>query len=153
MRPAGYEPDNNIPIMEANSAVLVWDHEGHIITNNRVVENADEITLTTHDGISKWQGRRLSANYLASLAVTRSVHTVHRVIARLQLDLSGMLVNHLEWVPAIAAISKPSLSTNSEKRRVQQPAPDRLLVVTPTPNAMHGRKSPSDPTAKIALSI
>jgi S1-C subfamily serine protease len=31
---------------------FVWDREGHIVTNNHVVEGADEITVTFHDGTS-----------------------------------------------------------------------------------------------------
>jgi len=48
-----YEEDlqrYNVPRVIGNGSGWVYDHEGHIITNNHVVKDADEIMVRFHDG-------------------------------------------------------------------------------------------------------
>jgi len=47
---------------------FVWDDEGHIVTNNHVVENADKITVTFYDGTSM-EGKLIGADPDSDLAV------------------------------------------------------------------------------------
>ena len=42
----------DIPQQGAQGSGFVWDKEGHIVTNNHVVENADTITVVFSDGTS-----------------------------------------------------------------------------------------------------
>jgi serine protease Do len=43
-------PGEETPEQEALGSGFVWDTNGHIVTNNHVVEDADEITVTFDDG-------------------------------------------------------------------------------------------------------
>mgnify|MGYP000988659794 CR=1 FL=1 len=50
------QPEQNTPETEermtyGSGTGFVWDTEGHIVTNNHVVENAKEVTITYYDGI------------------------------------------------------------------------------------------------------
>jgi S1-C subfamily serine protease len=49
---------------------FVWDKDGHIVTNNHVVEGADEITVTFHDGTSV-DGVVVGADRDSDLAVVK----------------------------------------------------------------------------------
>ncbi len=40
------------PYQQGAGSGFVWDQEGHIVTNNHVVEGADKITVRFHDGTS-----------------------------------------------------------------------------------------------------
>ncbi len=43
-------PEGEMPEEEGLASGFVWDTEGHIVTNNHVVADATEITVTFHDG-------------------------------------------------------------------------------------------------------
>lgn len=43
-------PEGEMPEEEGLASGFVWDTKGHIVTNNHVVENATEITVTFYDG-------------------------------------------------------------------------------------------------------
>jgi serine protease Do len=45
-------PDQEAPEQEGLGSGFVWDTDGHIVTNNHVVEDATEITVTFYDGTS-----------------------------------------------------------------------------------------------------
>lgn len=45
-------PGLQIPRVTAEGSGFVWDKQGHIVTNNHVVDGATEITVTFYDGIS-----------------------------------------------------------------------------------------------------
>ena len=48
------EPKDQEPQLTYGSGTgFVWDDEGHIVTNNHVIENAVEITITYSDGIQR----------------------------------------------------------------------------------------------------
>jgi serine protease Do len=49
---------------------FVWDTEGHIVTNNHVVEGADKITVTFSDGTST-RGSLVGADHDSDLAVVK----------------------------------------------------------------------------------
>jgi serine protease Do len=49
---------------------FVWDTEGHIVTNNHVVEGADKITVTFSDGTST-RGTLVGADHDSDLAVVK----------------------------------------------------------------------------------
>lgn len=49
---------------------FVWDKKGHIVTNNHVVENADEILVTFHDGTSV-PGEVIGTDRESDLAVVK----------------------------------------------------------------------------------
>ncbi|RME58834.1 MAG: hypothetical protein D6790_11400, partial [Caldilineae bacterium] len=44
----GLDPDQLIP--QGQGSGFVWDTEGHIVTNAHVVEDADQVQITFHDG-------------------------------------------------------------------------------------------------------
>lgn len=39
-------------VQQGQGSGFIWDEQGHIVTNNHVVENATEIEVTFHDGLS-----------------------------------------------------------------------------------------------------
>ena len=41
------------PLQYGSGTGFVWDEEGHIVTNNHVIENAVEVTVTYSDGIER----------------------------------------------------------------------------------------------------
>ena len=48
------EKKNDEPELTYGSGTgFLWDNEGHIVTNNHVIENAVEITVTYSDGTTK----------------------------------------------------------------------------------------------------
>lgn len=48
MRPPNLDPNELLPASSGSG--FVWDMEGHIVTNNHVVEGADEVQVTFSDG-------------------------------------------------------------------------------------------------------
>jgi S1-C subfamily serine protease len=48
VRPPEFDPDGLLPFSSGSG--FVWDLEGHIVTNNHVVEGADEVQITFSDG-------------------------------------------------------------------------------------------------------
>ncbi len=48
VRPPNLDPDGLLPFSSGSG--FVWDLEGHIVTNNHVVEGADEVQVTFSDG-------------------------------------------------------------------------------------------------------
>ncbi len=59
-----------LPPMRGEGSGWVYDAEGHIVTNNHVVEDADEILVTFHDG--RWaKGELVAADPQADLAVIK----------------------------------------------------------------------------------
>jgi len=59
-----------LPPMQGEGSGWVYDTEGHIVTNNHVVEDAEEIIVTFHDG--RWaKGELVAADPQADLAVIK----------------------------------------------------------------------------------
>ena len=59
-----------LPPMRGEGSGWVYDTEGHIVTNNHVVEDADDIIVTFHDG--RWaKGELVAADPQADLAVIK----------------------------------------------------------------------------------
>jgi 2-alkenal reductase len=59
-----------LPPMRGEGSGWVYDAEGHIVTNNHVVEDADDILVTFHDG--RWaKGEVVAADPQADLAVIK----------------------------------------------------------------------------------
>ena len=46
----GLPEDGGLPFSQGLGSGFVWDEQGHIVTNNHVVENAEKIEVTFHDG-------------------------------------------------------------------------------------------------------
>jgi S1-C subfamily serine protease len=46
----GLPEDGSLPFSQGLGSGFVWDEQGHIVTNNHVVENAEKIEVTFHDG-------------------------------------------------------------------------------------------------------
>ena len=47
------EPEEEQNLTYGSGTGFVWDKEGHIVTNNHVIENAVEVTITYSDGIER----------------------------------------------------------------------------------------------------
>ena len=47
------EPEKEQNLTYGSGTGFVWDKEGHIVTNNHVIENAVEVTITYSDGIER----------------------------------------------------------------------------------------------------
>ncbi len=63
-------PGNELPPVQGEGSGWVYDTEGHIVTNNHVVEGASEILVTFHDG--HWAKAELVAtDPMADLAVIK----------------------------------------------------------------------------------
>ena len=45
-----FPDDGNLPFSQGLGSGFVWDEQGHIVTNNHVVEGAEKIEVTFHDG-------------------------------------------------------------------------------------------------------
>jgi len=66
-------PDNNgseEKLQQGIGSGFVWDKEGHIVTNNHVVDNAESITVTFEDGTSL-PGKVLGTDRNSDLAVVQ----------------------------------------------------------------------------------
>jgi S1-C subfamily serine protease len=64
------EPGGELPPLQGEGSGWVYDTEGHIVTNNHVVEGASEIIVTFHDG--RWAKAELvAADPQADLAVIK----------------------------------------------------------------------------------
>ena len=46
----GLPEDGSVPFSQGLGSGFVWDEQGHIVTNNHVVENAEKIEVTFNDG-------------------------------------------------------------------------------------------------------
>ncbi len=61
---------NDLPPVQGEGSGWVYDNEGHIVTNNHVVEGATDILVTFHDG--RWaKGELVAADPQADLAVIK----------------------------------------------------------------------------------
>ena len=58
------------PQGEGAGSGFVWDHDGHIVTNNHVVNNASEITVVFSDG-SSYRGEVVGTDPYSDLAVVK----------------------------------------------------------------------------------
>jgi len=85
-----------VPIRALGSGVLIGS-DGHIITNNHVVENADRITVLFHDG-SQEPAKVVGKDPFTDLAVVK-VDNVHGVPPLSLGDSDALQVG--EWVVAI----------------------------------------------------
>ena len=52
---------------------FIWDQEGHIVTNNHVVQNAERIVVTFHDGTNV-EGEVIGTDRDSDLAVVKADH-------------------------------------------------------------------------------
>ncbi len=43
-------PDDEAPLQQGQGSGFIYDNEGHIVTNNHVVEGAEEVTVIFHNG-------------------------------------------------------------------------------------------------------
>jgi S1-C subfamily serine protease len=62
-------PQSNTPVQGEGSG-FVWDKAGHIVTNNHVIENADQITVVFADG-SMADGTLVGADRDSDLAILK----------------------------------------------------------------------------------
>jgi serine protease Do len=60
----------DMPQQQGLGSGFVWDAEGHIVTNNHVVDGADRITVTFHDGTTM-PGEVIGSDPDSDLAVVR----------------------------------------------------------------------------------
>jgi S1-C subfamily serine protease len=95
-------PDNGEPFTRSGlGSGFVWDDEGHIVTNNHVVETADKITVTFHDGTSL-DGEVVGTDKDSDLAVVK-VERASELLKPIQLaDSTSVEVGQL-----VSAIGNP----------------------------------------------
>lgn len=55
---------------DATGSGFIWDKAGHIVTNNHVIADADDITITFHDGTIV-PGKLVGADFNSDLAVVK----------------------------------------------------------------------------------
>lgn len=95
-------PDNGgVFKQSALGSGFVWDTEGHIITNNHVVENADQITVTFYDGTSV-DGEVIGTDRDSDLAVVKVDYPADRLQPIQTADSTQVMVGQL-----VAAIGNP----------------------------------------------
>jgi len=58
------------PLQEGEGSGFVWDKEGHIVTNNHVVENAQQVSVTFSDGFTV-EGQVVGTDLNSDLAVVK----------------------------------------------------------------------------------
>ena len=98
-RPPDLDPNGLLPVSSGSG--FVWDLDGHIVTNNHVVEGADEVQITFSDGtvsVAEVVGTDLDSD----LAVLRIDPTGYNLVP--------VRVGHLEDVSVgmrVAAIGNP----------------------------------------------
>ncbi len=80
---------------------FVWDKEGHVVTNNHVVENAEEIKVTFYDGTSV-AGEVVGADRDSDLAVVKVDHPAGQLHPIQLADSTRIEVGQL-----VAAIGNP----------------------------------------------
>ncbi|HNY19997.1 MAG TPA: PDZ domain-containing protein [Flexilinea sp.] len=90
------EPNQNITY--GSGTGFVWDTEGHIVTNNHVIEDATDITITYYDGIER-KATVIGADPDSDLAVL-SVEDYRKDIAPVKMGDSDT-VKTGEYVAAI----------------------------------------------------
>jgi len=106
---------------------IVYDYDGHIVTNNHVVENADKISVIFHDGNSL-KATVVGADPFADLAVIK-VNATASVFHPLTLGDSS----NLRIGDAVAAIGSPFGLTGSMTSGIVSQV-GRLLVTPDTEN-------------------
>lgn len=63
-------PQSDAPLQQSQGSGFIYDNEGHIVTNNHVVEDAEEITVIFHNGF--WaDGEVVATDPQADLAVVK----------------------------------------------------------------------------------
>jgi serine protease Do len=87
-----------IPVQSLGSGVII-DSEGHIITNNHVIQNADEIEVVLHDGSSR-EAEVVGADPSTDLAVLKIEPAEDMMYARFG-DSDEVRIG--EWVIAIGS--------------------------------------------------
>ncbi|HEX2979934.1 MAG TPA: trypsin-like peptidase domain-containing protein [Anaerolineaceae bacterium] len=71
--PFGFQSDPNAsqtPVQSGLGSGFVWDKEGHIVTNNHVVADADKVTVTFSDGLTV-PGKIVAQDPYSDLAVVK----------------------------------------------------------------------------------
>jgi serine protease Do len=100
--PFGYHAPQDtsaiVPVSGLGSGILL-DRDGHILTNNHVVENADAISVRFFDGTTK-SAKLVGSDPYADLAIVQVEGPVNVPIARLG-DSDAMRVG--DWVVAIGS--------------------------------------------------
>jgi S1-C subfamily serine protease len=95
-------PEDAFPNRRAGlGSGFLWDKEGHIVTNNHVVENADQISVTFHDGTSV-DGIVIGADRDSDLAVVKVDYPAERLQPIQVADSTQVEVGQL-----VAAIGNP----------------------------------------------
>ena len=84
--PNDQAPENQ-PFQEGLGSGFVWDQQGHIVTNNHVIDGADKIEITFSDGTivparagqhrSRFRSGSLESGCRRRQAPSRSVHRFH----------------------------------------------------------------------------
>ncbi|MBI9043987.1 MAG: trypsin-like peptidase domain-containing protein [Anaerolineaceae bacterium] len=80
---------------------FIWNKDGYIVTNNHVVENADQITVTFHDGTSV-EGNIIGTDQESDLAVLKVEYPEEFLIPIEVADSTSIEVGQL-----VAAIGNP----------------------------------------------
>jgi serine protease Do len=89
---------SKVPVRALGSGILI-SPEGHIVTNNHVVENADSITVHFYDGTER-PGKLIGSDRLTDIAVIKVEGTGQARVARLG---NSDLLRVGEWVVAIGS--------------------------------------------------
>lgn len=96
--PFFFNPFNDLPdtpqIQEGQGSGFVWDKEGHIVTNNHVVEGADKIEVTFSDGYIV-PAELVGADPYTDLAVIKVDVSADRLVPVTMADSSQVQVGQL----------------------------------------------------------
>src|SRR5262249_4586355 len=98
LRPEGYQFKKQDFIPTGTGSGFVYDGQGHILTNNHVVENADKITVTFHDGIEA-EAKVVGRHPETDVAILKVDQTSYRPLPKGQ--SSKLRVG--EWVLAVGS--------------------------------------------------
>jgi len=96
--PFFFDPFSDLPdtpqIQEGLGSGFVWDQEGHIVTNNHVVEGADKIEVTFSDGYTV-PAELVGADPYTDLAVIKVDVSANRLVPVTLADSSQVRVGQL----------------------------------------------------------
>jgi serine protease Do len=97
--PGGPQPMQQAPVVKGNGSGVIISAQGHILTNNHVVQGASDITISLSDG-RKVKARLVGADPYSDLAVLKMDNVTHLKPAKLGNSTS---LRPGEWVIAIGS--------------------------------------------------